>query len=76
LWRVRATIVAVEKGIIIIYREFVALGIQHVMRMRHVIICGLSGSVIFFHTITQAALISEKKVFENTFFLFSFYDCP
>jgi len=28
---------------------FVALGIQHAMRMRHIFICALSGSTIFFH---------------------------
>jgi len=30
---------------------FVALGIQHAMRMRHTIICGLPRSKIFFHII-------------------------
>ena len=30
---------------------FAALGIQHAMRMRHIVICGLSGSVIIFHII-------------------------
>jgi len=28
---------------------YVALGIQHEMRMCHIVICGLSGSTIFFH---------------------------
>jgi len=31
---------------------FVASGIQHAMRMRRIGICGLTGSTIFFHTIS------------------------
>ena len=31
---------------------FVALGTQHAMRMRHIIICDLSGSAVFFHIIS------------------------
>jgi len=31
---------------------FVALGIRHAMRMRHIIICGLPRSATFFHIIS------------------------
>jgi hypothetical protein len=30
---------------------FVALGIQHVMRTRYIVICGLSRSTVFLHII-------------------------
>jgi len=33
----------------------VALGIQHVMRMRHIAIRGLPGTIMFFHTISKTA---------------------
>jgi hypothetical protein len=43
------------KAISITYFEcvFVALLIQHAMRMRHIVICGLSGSTKFFQVISQ-----------------------
>jgi len=30
----------------------VALGIQHAMRTRHIVVCALSSSTIFFHIIS------------------------
>jgi hypothetical protein len=39
---------------------FVALGIPHAMRMRHVYICGLAG--LFDHFASQAAQFSEKNL--------------
>ena len=38
---------------------FVAFGIHHAMRMRHIVICGLSVSILFFHTVSQTARFLE-----------------
>jgi len=40
---------------------FVALGIQHAMRMRHIVICGLPRSATFFHITSQTGTIFEEK---------------
>jgi hypothetical protein len=55
--RVRKTSVLVEKAISIIYSKnvFVALGIQHAMRVRHIAICGIPGPTIFLHIISSTA---------------------
>jgi hypothetical protein len=50
----------------------VALGIQHEMRMGHIAIYGLTGSTIFFHTVSQTARFSEKRFMNiKRAFLFS-----
>ena len=53
LRRIRATIVVVGKQ----YHTYsecvaVALGIQHAMHMRHIVICGLPGFTVFFHIVS------------------------
>ena len=47
------------KAVIIAYSEcvFVPLVIQHAMRMRHIVICGLPGSTIFSHIIIIIIII-------------------
>jgi len=51
--RVHANIVAVEKQEVfhILERAFVAIGIQHAMRLRHIVICRMPHST-FFHIIS------------------------
>jgi hypothetical protein len=44
---------------------FVALGIQHAMRMRHIVTCGLSLSAILFHIVLQIARFQKKEVAEH-----------
>ena len=51
---------------------FVALGIQHAMHMRHIVICGLPRSTVFIHIISQTARFSKKKVIEHKMCVASF----
>jgi len=61
------------RAISITYSDFVfiALGIQYTMRMRHNVICGLSGCTISVYVISQMARFS-KKTLSNIKRLFEF----
>ena len=50
------------KALSITYCEcvFVALGIQHALRMRHIVICGLPGFTKLLHIISKTARFKRK----------------
>jgi len=52
---------------------FVALGMQHAMRMRHIVICGLSGSKTFFsHYLINWTIFGGKKIWTWKVWVFIF----
>jgi hypothetical protein len=64
--RVCVTTVAVEKQQVC---EFVALRIQHTMGKRHIVICGMPGSTMFFsHYLINSTIFGKKLVNPNCVF--------
>ena len=41
---------------------FIVFGIQHAMSVRHIVICGLSGSIVIFHIFSQRTRFSKKML--------------
>jgi hypothetical protein len=52
---------------------FVALGIQHEMRMRHMVNCGMPGCTVFFYIISYKARFPKKKLYWTNNVLFHFF---
>jgi len=44
-----------KKCVLHIVSVFLAIVLQHAMHMRHIVICGLPASAIFFQTVSQTA---------------------
>jgi hypothetical protein len=47
------------------------VGIQHAMGVRHIVVCGLPGSKIFFKIISQTARLSKKIYWTSTDFIWN-----
>jgi hypothetical protein len=53
----------------------VTLGIQHAMRMRNIVICGLSGYTVFSRIISWIARLKKKIAEQNLCFDFLYKFC-
>jgi len=49
---------------------FIALGMQHAIRMHHVVICGLSRHTIFPHYVTNGTIFEKSYKTKNVCFDF------
>jgi len=63
-----------EKTVSVNYFECVSVSvvIQHGMRMRHIFICGLSDTTVYFHCLMNGTIFGEKKVVEDKTFVLNF----
>ena len=50
---------------------FVALGIQHAKQLRHIVICGLHVSIIFFPHLISGAVFGKKLLNMKCVLMFS-----
>jgi hypothetical protein len=74
LKHVLATVVAVEKQWVL-HSLSVALGIQHEMRVHHIVVCGLPRSTLFFHITSQTEWFL-KNIIEHKMCVVNFSTTP